>query len=178
MKKLLTLIIATASIGMAADAKTLVVYYSRTGNTDMMAQEIASATGADTFRVETEDINWYPEDYNETTEQVKKEIADGTLPPVLKPIDVTPYDTVFVGSPCWWGTIATPLKTFLKGADFTDKTVIPFNTHEGSGICGHTDIVELTPGANYLNGLAIRGGLVPESGDTITEWLKEIKIIK
>ncbi|MBR1380052.1 MAG: NAD(P)H-dependent oxidoreductase [Alphaproteobacteria bacterium] len=175
MKKILFGIIALVA-STAADAKTLVAYFSRSGNTELVANQIAAATGADTFRIETMDENFYPSDYTATTEQAKQEIADGTLPEIKPVPDMSEYDVVFIGSPVWWGCVATPVKTFLVQNAMTGKTVVPFNTHAGSGTGNvHTDINEMTAFATaHLDGIAIVGSDAPNSSETVNTWLKQI----
>lgn len=179
MKRFLIGLVAVLAFVGAADAKTLVAYYSRSGNTAAVANEIAAATGADTFRIETADPNHYPAEYQPTIVMAQQEIQDGTLPDINTIPDLTEYDTVFIGTPCWWGTMASPVRTFLVNADLSGKTVIPFNTHEGSGAGSvHTDIVALTPNSSHLDGIAIRGSASANSADTVDEWLKQIGQVK
>lgn len=178
MKKILAGLIAATAIAGGADAKTLVAYYSRTGNTMNVANQIVAATGADAFRIETADPNYYPTEYTATTEQAQREIRDGTLPPINAVPDLSEYDTVFVGTPCWWGTMASPVRTFLTNADLAGKTVVPFNTHGGSGAgTVHTDIAALTPNSKHLDGIAIYGSQSKTSTDAIKSWLENIGMI-
>lgn len=179
MKKLFAALFAVLAVAGTADAKTLVAYYSRSGNTAAVANQIVAATGADVYRIETADPNHYPAEYQPTTVQAQQEINDGILPEINTIPDLTEYDTVFVGTPCWWGTMASPVRTFLTNADLAGKNVIPFNTHEGSGAGSvHTDIAALTPNSEHLNGIAIRGSASANSTDTINAWLTEIGIIE
>ena len=173
-KTLVAITLALSAIG-GASAKDLVAYYSRTGNTELLAQEIANQTGADLYRIETADENWYPADYTPTTEQAKAEIADGTLPPIKDIVDLSEYESVYVGTPCWWGTMAVPVKTFLTTADLSGKTVIPFSTHGTSSANTHDDIVAMTPNSEHKEGLAINGGDAANSADTVKEWLGRIE---
>lgn len=179
MKKFFTVgLIAASTVAGAANAKTLVAYYSRTGNTMNVANQIAAATGADLYRIETVDANYYPTEYTATTEQAQREIRDGTLPPIKDIPDLTEYDTVFIGTPCWWGTMASPVRTFLTNADLSGKTVVPFNTHGGSGVANvHMNIIELTPDSTHLNGIAIYGSQSKNSTDMVHEWLTEIGVL-
>lgn len=177
MKKILAGLAAATMIAGGADAKTLVAYYSRTGNTMNVANEIATATDADMFRIETSDANYYPAEYTATTQQAQREIRDGTLPPIKTIPDLSQYDVIFIGTPCWWGTMAPPVRTFLSDADLSGKTVIPFNTHGGSGVANvHADIADLTPNSKHLSGIAVYGSMSKTSGDTVQAWLKEIGI--
>ncbi len=154
--------------------KTLIVYYSRTGNTRAMAGLIRQRTGGD--MLELHPATPYPEEYRATTRQAKEELASGYLPP-LQPIqrDVSSYDVIFVGSPCWWATLAPPVRSFLSSYDFSGKTLVPFITHMGTGMGdAAADLQKLCPKATLLTGLALRGSNVDEKGDEVDAWLNAI----
>lgn len=163
-------------IGMSAsDAKSLVAYYSRSGNTKTVAEIVKTATGADIFEITTSDPSHYPADYSATTEVAQSEITNGNYPAINPVPALSDYDTIFIGTPTWWGTMAGPVHTFLTTVDLSGKTVIPFNTHEGSGAGNvHTDIAALTPNSAHLDGIAIRGGDAANSGEDVKEWLTKI----
>ena len=113
--------------------KVLVAYFSHSGNTREVARQIGEATGGDLFEIVP--ATPYPAEYQAVVDQGKKEIAAGVRPALKNPVgDLSQYDVIFVGSPCWWATIAPPVATFLTSCDFAGKTVIPFMTHEGSGM--------------------------------------------
>lgn len=115
------------------NSKVLIAYYSWSGNTQKVAEAIAEKTGGTLFRIET--VEAYPTDYHATTEQAKKEINDGYRPKLKdKVADISQYDTIFIGSPNWWGTIAPAVSTFLASYDLSGKKVIPFITHGSGGI--------------------------------------------
>lgn len=176
MKAIAAIIVGALTMAGAADAKTLVAYYSRSGNTSAVAEIIKTATGADTFEIKTSDPNHYPTEYRATTEMAQNENNSGSFPAIAATPDMTEYDTVFVGTPCWWGTVAGPVHTFLAEVDLSGKTVIPFNTHEGSGAGNvHSDIEKLTPNSAHKKGIAIRGSSASDSGNSIDTWLSEIK---
>ena len=177
MKKFATFLLGVITMIGATDAKTLVAYYSRSGNTRAVAEIIQNATGADIFEIKTADANHYPDEYRATTDMAQSEIENGNFPDIATTPDVTEYDTIFVGTPCWWGTMAGPVHTFLKTADTSGKTIIPFNTHGGSGAgTVHTDIENLTPNANHKRGIAIYGSGAENAGDEIAQWLTEIDV--
>ena len=177
MKQIAAAIFGMVAMVGAADAKTLVAYYSRSGNTGAVADIIKNATGADIFEIKTADANHYPTEYRATTETAKNEINSATFPAIVTTPDMTEYDTVFIGTPCWWGTMAGPVHTFLSQVDMSGKTVIPFNTHEGSGVGSvHSDIEKLTPNSTHKTGIAIWGNDASDAGDTINKWLTEIGI--
>lgn len=122
--------LAGHTAGGKASPKVLILYFSLTGNTDYMAQELQKKTGADMFRVET--VNPYPAERPAMTEVPKKELETGTLPALKKlPANLASYDLILVGSPVWWYTVSTPVMSLLKQVDFQGKKVAPFCTHGG-----------------------------------------------
>ena len=157
-----------------AGKKVLVVYYSRSGNTREVASQIHQALGGDITEIQT--VNPYPSDYKETTTQAKQELESGYKPPITTKIaDIASYDVVFVGSPNWWGTIATPVMTFLSEHDLSGKTIAPFITHEGSALGrSAADIGKLCPKATILEGLAVRGKSAKSSQEDVAAWLRKI----
>jgi flavodoxin len=158
------------------DKKVLVVYYSKSNNTKQIAQYIADTTYGDAFQIEP--ITPYPDDYRATTEQAKKEINEGYLPPIKSGIpNIKDYNIIFVGSPCWWATIAPPVSTFLTKHDLSGKIVIPFSTHEGSGLANNAkDTAKLTPNSTVLEGKAFRGSRVHSAKQDVINWINELKL--
>ena len=140
-----------------APKKMLVAYFSHSGNTRTVAEQIREATGADIFEIEPAAA--YPTNYQAVVDQAKKEVNSGFKPALKsKPADLGKYDVIFVGSPCWWYTIAPPVATFLTSYDLSGKTIAPFMTHEGSRMGrSETDIRRLCPGATVRSGVPIRG---------------------
>lgn len=158
------------------DKKVLVAYYSLSGNTKAIAQQIQDITRGDIFEIEP--VTPYPNDYHATTDQAQKEIRAGYKPPLKNKVEnITDYDVIFVGSPCWWSTIAPPVTTFLSETDLSGKTVIPFSTHGGSGLARNaSDTAKLTPNSKVLDGKAFWGSRVKESKADVESWLKDLKI--
>ena len=116
----------------AAAPKILIAYYSYSGNTKEVAEAIHEEIGGDLFEIKTEGT--YPENYREMTQQAKKEIQDGYRPKLTTAIaDISQYDTIFLGSPNWWGTITPQVSSFLESYNLSGKTVVPFITHGGGG---------------------------------------------
>lgn len=145
------------------DSKILVAYYSYSGNTKAVAEQIQKGTDGDLFEIQP--IKPYSKNYQEVVDQAKKEINDNYKPALKTKVkDIDKYDVIFVGSPCWWATIAPPIATFLSSYNLSGKTVIPFMTHEGS-LMGHSenDIKALCPKSNVLKGLPIRGSQVKQA---------------
>ncbi len=124
-----------------ATSNILVAYYSYSGNTKEVAEAIHKITGGDLFEIKAEGT--YPEEYRAMTQQAKKEIADNFRPKLTTSVtDMAQYDTVFIGSPNWWGTITPQVSSFLENYDLSGKTVIPFITHGGGGV--QSTIADLT----------------------------------
>lgn len=124
--------ILSSAVASAANAKTLVTYFTLTGNTEKAAKIIQEKTGGDLYQIEL--VTPYPTEYKEQTKLAKEELNSGYLPPIKPlPENMAEYDVVFVGSPVWWGTMATPVRTFLNSGALSGKTVIPFVTHGGGG---------------------------------------------
>lgn len=151
--------------------KPLVVYYSFSGSTKALAEEIARQTGADIWEL----IPKKPYDfsYNTASKEARNEIARGYCPELLGglgPIDQ--YDVIFIGSPNWFKSIAPPVLSFLKQHDFSKKTVVSFCTHGGVGF-GDIErrIAEECVGANLHTGLSVAGE--PDK-ERVSKWLKSI----
>jgi len=156
----------------ASGTKVLVAYFSHSGNTRAMARQIAEATGGDLFEIVPAAA--YPAEYGAVVDQAKKEIGGGIRPALKGRLpDVGAYDVIFVGSPCWWATIAPPVATFLTSCDLAGKTVVPFMTHEGSGMRhSEADIRRLCPRSTVPDGLAVRGSAVRNSKDEVGRWVR------
>lgn len=135
-----------------SEKKVLVVYYSWGRNTKAVGDYIATKIGADVYEIETETP--YPADYDECVRVVGEQGRE--YMPSLKPttVNIKDYDVVFIGSPCWWGTIANPVRSFIMQHDFSGKTVIPFMTAGTSGK-RLQEITELCKGANILDGIGL-----------------------
>jgi flavodoxin len=171
--------------------KTLIAYYSRkgnnyvngsivnllTGNTETIANKILDITGGDLFKIDT--IKPYPSDYTETTRVARDELRSNARPGLHATVkDLENYDVIYLGYPNWWGTSPMAVFTFLESYDFSGKTIVPFCTHEGSGLGKSIlDIKKVCPDSNVLNGLSIRGSEVGNAHDKILGWLKELGLV-
>ena len=160
---------------LAADRdSTLVVYFSRSGNTRKVAQLIHRQVGGDLVELKT--LQPYPEDYDACVDQAKKEQEQQARPELATQIaDMDRYRTIFVGYPNWWGTMPMALFTFFEKYDFSGKTIAPFCTHGGSRMGrSEDDIRRLCPKARVLRGLAVRGRSAASAGKELEARLGSI----
>lgn len=139
------------------------------GNTATAAEMIASMTEADLFEIEA--VTAYPFDYHSCTEVAKAELNADARPTLVHDIDIQKYDVIFIGYPNWWSTMPMPVWTFLDQHDFTGKTVLPFCTHEGSGMGKSEADIKRLINADIRKGLAIRGSNVVQSLPAIQSWI-------
>ena len=160
---------AASASSSAPASKSLIVLWSWSGNTLKMAERLSELSGAEIYRIEAADP--YPEDYNACADRAKQERDDKVYPAIANPIENwADYDTVFMGYPIWWYELPMIVQGFVRDHDWAGKTIVPFNSHEGSGDGGtYADLREMT-GATVLDGIAIRGGDVSSSLDKIDEW--------
>ena len=163
---------AGAQTQPAPAQKVLVAYYSHSGNTREVARQIAGVSGGELFEIVP--VTPYPSDYRTVVDQAKKEIEAGARPALKSRVeDMSQYDVIFIGSPCWWATVAPPVATFLTSDDFAGKTVVPFMTHEGSRMGrSEEDIRKLCPKSQVPDGLPVRGGAVGSSKDAVEKWVR------
>lgn len=188
MKKLISLLLGIAMMTMGASLAegALVTYFSHAGenynvgvveegNTAKLAKVIAEQTGADLFEIVP--VVDYPQSYDECLEAATAEQREGARPEYVGDVENwDQYDTVFIGYPIWWGEIPNIVYTFMENHDFAGKTVIPFNTHEGSGQShSQRDIENALPDATVLQGLAVRGATAQNDADAtakaVSDWL-------
>ena len=154
--------------------KTLVVYYSASGNTERVAKDIAEAAGADLFEIvptevyTSEDLNWTNPDSRVSREHDDESLRDVPLTTTEVP-DWDSYDTVFIGYPIWWGIAAWPVDTFVKNNDFTGKTVIPFATSSSSGMGQSGSLLaDMAGTGEWQEGQRFSSGV---SGDDVQSWV-------
>ena len=182
--KTLTLSIFTLFIFGEMSAQTpatkknvLIVYYSYSGNTRVVANQIKELTSGDLFEIQPQKP--YSPDYKSVANQAKSELKLGVLPALkAKPDSLEKYDVILIGSPCWWSTMAPPLFTFLSSYDFSGKTIALFMTHGGSGL-GHSiaDIKKKCPSSVIQKGLAVYGDSVSRAKPDLAKWLHEIAVL-
>lgn len=154
--------------------KTLVVYYSASGNTERVAKDIAEAAGADLFEIvptevyTSEDLNWTNSDSRVSREHDDESLRDVPLTTTEVP-DWDSYDTVFIGYPIWWGIAAWPVDTFVKNNDFTGKTVIPFATSSSSGMGQSGSLLaDMAGTGEWQEGQRFSSGV---SSDDVQPWV-------
>lgn len=154
--------------------KTLVVYYSASGNTERVAKDIAEAAGADLFEIvptevyTSEDLNWTNSDSRVSREHDDESLRDVPLTTTEVP-DWDSYDTVFIGYPIWWGIAAWPVDTFVKNNDFTGKTVIPFATSSSSGMGQSGSLLaDMAGTGDWQEGQRFSSGV---SSDDVQSWV-------
>ena len=175
--------------GSSGGAGALVVYFSRTGeqytvgvidkgNTAIVAGMIAEETGADLFEIVPADDH-YPMTYSELTDVAKKEQNDSARPAYAgEAPDLSGYDTIFIGAPVWWGDWPMIMYTFFEenAEDLAGKNLVPFSTHEGSGLSGFDKkLSKACPDSAVLTGLAVRGNDCQNRQDSVrtavNDWL-------
>jgi flavodoxin len=171
--------------------KSLVAFFSRAGsnyvggkvanlavgNTEVAAGLIRDLVRGELFRIET--VRAYPRDYEETTRVAQEEMRRNARPELAHRVqDMKDFGVGFLGYPNWWGTMPMPVFSFLEEYDFRGKRLLPFCTHEGSGLGkSENDIRRLCPGAKVEKGLAIRGANVQSSGSAIAAWLRQLRLL-
>ena len=154
--------------------KTLVVYYSASGNTERVAKDIAEAVGADLFEIvptevyTNDDLDWTNPDSRVSREHDDESLRDVPLTTTEVP-DWDSYDTVFIGYPIWWGIAAWPVDTFVKNNDFTGKTVIPFATSSSSGMGQSGSLLaDMAGTGEWQEGQRFSSGV---SSDDVQSWV-------
>ncbi|MBR1731984.1 MAG: NAD(P)H-dependent oxidoreductase [Ruminococcus sp.] len=142
--------------------------------TEYIATKIHDKVGGDLEPIIPEEA--YPADYNETADKAKDENDNGARPKFTLNVNPEDYDVIFIGYPIWWYEMPMILDTFFDSYDFSEKTIIPFNTHAGSGDGGtYEDIKELEPNATVLDGVDIAGSSSKSEIDSaVKEWLNGI----
>ena len=169
--------------------KNLIVYFSRTGeqysvgniskgNTAIVAEMIAEQTGGDLFEIKLQNDN-YPAGYKALTEVALVEKNSNARPEIIGDVNnFAEYDTIFIGCPNWWADMPMAVYTFIEKHDWNGKTVIPFVTHEGSGLSSIPNKIKTATGAKVLDGIAIYGHEAQNNSDSaknkVVNWLQKI----
>ena len=147
--------------------------YIEKGNTQIVAETIAELTGGDLYRITT--VEPYPDDYASMLTRAQEELDADARPELAGELpNLDDYDVLMIGYPIWHGATPRPVLTFLENYDLSGKTLIPFNTHEGSGQGGTvSEIAASAPGAEMLEGIAIQGKVAQEDADQTRELLAD-----
>ena len=165
--------------------KSIVIFFSHagdnysvgvidTGNTKIVADYISEITGADQFEIVTHKYDGMA--YTPLIELAKEEARKGELPPYEGTApDLSGYDTVYIGGPVWWGTYPQVMFTLFKDINLDGKTVIPFTTHEGSGLAScANDVRKAFPKAKVTGEFSIYGHEVRSGKAKVEKWLKSL----
>ena len=153
-----------------SDKKILIAYYSYSGNTKSIAEKIQKITGGDIFEIKS--VQEYPRNYTDMVNLAKREQQEDIKPELVDSGDVTEYDTIFIGTPIWWYTFASPVRTFLTAHDFSGKTLIPFCTHGGGGEAStFTDIQNTCPDSDVKKGVSCYENMIKD--EDLKSWIKE-----
>lgn len=170
---------------MEKKAKVLIVFFShagenynvgniKVGNTKLVADEIQKVTGGDKFEIVANKNYDLP--YNDLVNVAKEETEKGEKPSFKGEVkNIDDYDTVFIGGPIWWGTYPRVMFTFFDKYDLNGKTIIPFSTHEGSGLGSVVeDLKTLYPNATFKEAFSIYGTETRKDLSKVDKWLKRL----
>ena len=166
----------TQSVWAQTVSKTFVLYYSKTGNTQGLAELLAKELHADIARILP--VEPYPENYRETVNLAREQLNSGARPAIQKTIpDLSAYNTILLGTPNWWSHVSMPVFTFMDEYDLSGKVILPFVTHGGGGMSHcEEDIRAKFPKADVRRGLAVYGSSYDT--DEVRAWLKENKLLE
>ena len=158
------------------DNSTVVVDGKVLGNTEYVAILISEKTNSDLFRIEPKDA--YPIDHQQLLARAREEMQSNARPELKEKIDISAYDTIFIGYPIWNADLPPVINTFLENCDFSGKTVVPFCTHGGSGLSGTPKTIKnKLNGANVItNGFDIYRSNMEDAQNEVDSWLKELGI--
>lgn len=184
--KTMKLMLALTAVAMCAacggakkvETKTLVLYYSLTGNTKMVAEEFANRLGADIEEIIC--VNPYDTNFQACIQRCLQEREAGTITEIV-PVkaDLSKYETIFIGYPVWFGTYAPPIATFLANNDLSGKTIVPFCTFGSGGLeSSGKDMTEALPDAKVLRGYGVRAARLGTMPFEVDQYLKAMGLIE
>lgn len=155
--------------------KALVVYFSHSGNTESVAKEIQSQTGADIFEIVP--ATPYTTDYNTLLDVAQNEKRDNARPAISGTVEnLNDYDTIYLGYPNWWADMPMVLYTFLDTYDLSGKTIAPFVTSGGSGFSNTISTIKsMEPNSTVTDGLSIRDSAAGNPASAVSDWLEKLK---
>lgn len=156
-----------------SNKKVLIAYYSYSGNTKKVAEKIQQLTNGDIFEIVPKKA--YPNNYNDVVNLAKDEKQKDIKPELTDNGNVKDYDIIFLGTPVWWYTMASPVKTFISNNDFSGKTIVPFCTHGGGGASStYIDMQKLAKGAKVTEGYTSYENSAKDS--EIADWINKLKL--
>ena len=160
----------------SSNARVLVAYFTRTGNTRVIAGQVRRALGADLFEIMP--VDPYPEDYEETVSQAERERKAGYEPPLMATVpDLAAYDVVFLGFPIWGMTAPAVIRSFLARHDLSGKTLVPFITHGGYGLGQSLSVVaKHAPEARILKAFSMKADQERQTLSQVTRWLDGVSV--
>lgn len=169
---------ASKSKPAETESKSLVVYFSWSGNTENVAKSIQKQTDSDIFEIVP--ATPYSDDYDTVVDLAQNEQRNNARPAISNSIEnIEQYDVIYVGFPNWWGDMPMILYTFFDTYDLSGKTVAPFCTSGGSGLSNTVnEMKDLEPNATVTNGLHIGSGSSSNPNSAVKEWLGEIGLAK
>lgn len=173
MRKLFSLIVMMVSMTTSYAQKQLVLYFSETGTTKTVAQELQKQLGADIEEIEA--VVPYSGNFQETIQRGQREMQSGEMP-AIKPLKkkIADYDIIFLGYPIWFGTYANPIITLVKEQDFAGKTIVPFCTFGSGGLNTSSDALKKAlPKATIKKGYGVRTARVNAAAKELDRFLKE-----
>ena len=173
MRKLFSLIVMMVSMTTSYAQKQLVLYFSETGTTKTVAQELQKQLGADIEDIEA--VVPYSGNFQETIQRGQREMQNGEMP-AIKPLKkkMADYDIIFLGYPIWFGTYANPIITLVKEQDFAGKTIVPFCTFGSGGLNTSSDALKKAlPNATIKKGYGVRTARVNAAAKELDRFLKE-----
>ncbi len=158
------------------ELSTLVVYFSNSGNTEILANFIHNYVGGDIVALEPTVA--YPEDYNDLLDVAQEEQQSDARPEFNDlNIDIEDYDTIFIGYPNWWGDMPMIIYTFFDTYDLSGKTIAPFNTSGGSGLSRTVETIrELEPDATVTDGFTVLDDDVNHAMSDVEEWIDSLNL--
>ncbi|MDR1159564.1 MAG: flavodoxin [Syntrophomonadaceae bacterium] len=156
--------------------KSLVVYFSWSGNTRSVAKEIQQQTGADIFEIVPETP--YTDNYDELLDIAQNEKRGNARPAISSsPGDLDEYAIIYLGYPNWWADMPMVIYTFIDDYDLSGKTIAPFCTSGGSGFSGSVGTIKsMEPDAEILDGLHVRDSGAANPGSAVTDWLGKLNL--
>ncbi|AZO46267.1 flavodoxin [Mesorhizobium sp. M7D.F.Ca.US.005.01.1.1] len=167
---------AASNARQAGSAKVLVAYYTRTGNTRVIARQISRALGADIFEIRT--VDPYPEDYEEQVAVAEQQRESGFEPPLAATVpDIKSCETVFLGFPIWGMTAPSVIRSFLSKHDLSGKTLVPFITHGGYGLGQSLKVLaDHAPAARLIEGFSKQCDQERETLEQVRRWLGRVEV--